>query len=112
MRTHHYQKMSSLWNKNINELIRLRNKDAHGEVISDEALAGELNNRQKLLDQLMKEMNYHADYTLIVPIDDEVKDGVLVHICRDLSGNAENIIQLKDFYTKEKFRLKNHLKKL
>ena len=91
-----YRNKGSLWNKNINELIRLRNKDAHGEVISDKALAGELNNRQKLLDQLMKEMNYHADYTLIVPIDDEVKDGVLVHICRDLSGNAENIIELKE----------------
>jgi hypothetical protein len=91
-----YRNKGSVWNKNINELIRLRNKDAHGEVISDKALAGELNNRQKLLDQLMKEMNYHADYTLIVPIDDEVKDGVLVHICRDLSGNAENIIELKD----------------
>ena len=91
-----YRNKGSVWNKNINELIRLRNKDAHGEVISDKALAGELNNRQKLLDQLMKEMNYHADYTLIVPIDDEVKDGVLVHICRDLSGNAENIIELKE----------------
>ena len=91
-----YQKTSSLWNKNINELIRLRNKDAHGEVISDEALVGELNNRQKLLDQLMKEMNYLAGYKLIVPIDDEVKEGVLVHICKDLSENAENIIELKD----------------
>jgi len=91
-----YQKTSSLWNKNINELIRLRNRDAHGEVISDEALAGELNNRQKLLDQLMKEMNYLAGYKLIVPIDDEVKEGVLVHICKDLSENAENIIELKD----------------
>jgi hypothetical protein len=91
-----YQKKSSLWNKNINELIRLRNKDAHGEVISDEALAGELNNRQKLLDQLMKEMNYHADYKIIVPIDDEVKGGELVHICKDLSGSGDGVIELSD----------------
>ena len=81
---------------NINKLISLRNKDAHGEVISDDELAGKLNERQKMLDQLMKEMNYLAGYKLIVPIDDEVKEGVLVHICKDLSGYAENIIELKD----------------
>ncbi len=91
-----YRNKGSLWNKNINELIRLRNKDAHGEVISDEALAGELNNRQKLLDQLMKEMNYHADYKIIVPIDDEVKGGELVHICKDLSGSGDGVIELSD----------------
>jgi hypothetical protein len=81
---------------NINKLISLRNKDAHGEVISDDELADKLNERQKMLDQLMKEMNYLAGYKLIVPIDDEVKEGVLVHICKDLSGYAENIIELKD----------------
>jgi len=91
-----YRNKGSLWNKNINELIRLRNQDAHGQVISDDVLAGELNKRQKLLDQLMKEMNYHADYKIIVPIDDEVKGGELVHICKDLSGSGDGVIELSD----------------
>ena len=91
-----YRNKGSLWNKNINELIRLRNKDAHGQVISDDVLAGELNNRQKLLDQLMKEMDYHADYKIIVPIDDEVKGGELVHICKDISGSGDGVIELSD----------------
>ena len=91
-----YRNKGSLWNKNINELIRLRNQDAHGQVISDDALTGELNNRQKLLDQLMKEMGYHADFKIIVPIDDEVKGGELVHICKDLSGSGDGVIELSD----------------
>ena len=91
-----YRNKGSLWNKNINELIRLRNQDAHGQVISDDALTGELNNRQKFLDQLMKEMSYHADYKIIVPIDDEVKGGELVHICKDISGSGDGVIELSD----------------
>ena len=91
-----YRNKGSVWNKNVNTLISLRNQDAHGQIISDEALEGELKNRQKMLDQLMKEMSFYADYKLIVPIDDEVKEGVLVHICKDLSGSGDGVIELSD----------------
>jgi|MDTC01.3.fsa_nt_gb uncharacterized repeat protein (TIGR01451 family) len=91
-----YRNKGSVWNKNVNNLISLRNQDAHGQIISDEALEGELKNRQKMVDQLMKEMSFYANYKLIVPIDDEVKEGVLVHICKDLSGSGDGVIELSD----------------
>ena len=91
-----YRNKGSVWNKNVNTLISLRNQDAHGQIISDEALEGELKNRQKMLDQLMKEMSFYAAYKLIVPINDEVKESVLVHICKDLSGSGDGVIELSD----------------
>ena len=89
-----YRSTKSKWNQNVNKLISLRNQDAHGQVISDKNLRGELDGRQKLLDQLMKEMAYHEHYKLVVPIDDEVRDGSLIHICKDLSGYADNFIEI------------------
>ena len=84
------------WTSAVDELIKRRNKDAHGEVINAERLPDELRERQEMIHQLMDLISFYKSYRLIVPYDDEVKEARVIYMCRDLSGVDENILSLGD----------------
>jgi len=83
------------WTAAVDELIKRRNKDAHGEVISAERLPDELRERQEMIILLMELLSFYEGYRLVVPYDDEVKEGRVVYLCKDLSGIDENILTLE-----------------
>jgi len=84
----------SKWNGNVNELIKRRNADAHGEVKDN--LDEELKKRQDMLDVLMGELKFFNDYKMIIPIDEELKDGGLIYRCKDLAGDGNGIIDITE----------------
>jgi hypothetical protein len=83
------------WTSAVDELIKRRNKDAHGEVISAERLPDELQERQEMINRLMELLSFYAGYRLMVPYDDEVKEGKVVYLCRDFSGIEEKILTVE-----------------
>ena len=84
------------WTTVVDELIKRRNKDAHGEVISSSQLPDELRERQEMIDQLMELLSFYKDYRLIVPYDDKVKEGKVIYLCKDLSGVDEKLLSIEN----------------
>lgn len=79
------------WNSAVDELISRRNKDAHGEVISASQLPEELKQRQQKLDKLMELLSFYRDFHLLLPYEDEIKEGKFAYICKAFRGDEEHI---------------------
>lgn len=85
------------WNLAVDELIKRRNKDAHGEVIEASKLSNELQERQKMIDSLMEMLSFYKNYRLIYPYGDEIKEGKIAYICKAFYGDEEHIETISNF---------------
>ena len=52
------------WTTVVDELIKRRNKDAHGEVISASRLPDELRERQEMINQIMELLSFYKGLSL------------------------------------------------
>ena len=50
------------WSKAVDELIKRRNDDAHGALIDDQDLKKELEERQKLLEDVLNGLSFYGEY--------------------------------------------------
>lgn len=103
------------WENIAGSLISIRNKDAHGELISIDKLPAELDKRQEILDKLIDSLNFYKDYQLIVPININIDGGQLVYTCKEFSGTTTNTISIvnpKDELTKFRIYLYNKVKNI
>ena len=83
------------WSKAVDELIKRRNDDAHGALIDDQDLKKELEERQKLLEDVLNGLSFYGEYRFLVSTGEEVKDGGLVYHFKDLSGDGNGSCELK-----------------
>ena len=83
------------WSKAVDELIKRRNDDAHGALIDDQDLKKELDDRQKLLEDVLNGLSFYGEYRFLVSTGEEVKDGGLVYHFKDLSGDGNGSCELK-----------------
>jgi uncharacterized repeat protein (TIGR01451 family) len=85
------------WNSTVDELIKRRNKDAHGEVIPASKLPDELHERQEMIDSVIGLLSFYKDYRLIYPYENEVKEGKDVYICKVFYDDEEHIEAISNF---------------
>ena len=83
------------WSKAVDELIKRRNDDAHGALKEGDSLAKELDDRQKLLEDVLNGLSFYGEYRFLVSTGEEVKDGGLVYHFKDLSGDGNGSCELK-----------------
>lgn len=73
--------------KNINKLVSIRNADAHGEPIPEEKLKEELDKRQILIEEIIKDLGFISEYDLILPEKLEIENGKPVYLSKIFKGN-------------------------
>ena len=91
-----YHGRGKKWTGWVNELIKLRNSDAHGHVIGEDKLKAALDKRQELLNSVLEGMDFYRDFKVIVPYDVEVKDGKTTTICRGFYSTREHMLEIDD----------------
>ena len=74
--------------KLIDKFVSIRNDDAHGNPIPEEKLKAELDKRQKLIDSILDELTFLADYQLILPEKIEIEGSQQFYICKHFIGNG------------------------
>lgn len=82
--------------KLIDKLVSIRNNDAHGEPIPDHKIQSELDQRQKIIDQLIERLDFLQNYEIILPESFEVKGTKQAYLCKEFKGNAA-IISEREF---------------
>lgn len=82
--------------KLIDKLVSIRNNDAHGEPIPDHKIQSELDSRQKIIDQLIDQLDFLQNYQLILPESFDVKGSNQIYLCKEFKGNA-SIISEREF---------------
>ena len=82
--------------KLIDKLVSIRNNDAHGEPIPDHKIQSELDQRQKIIDQLIDRLGFLQNYEIILPESFEVKGTKQVYLCKEFKGNGA-IISEREF---------------
>ena len=103
------------WENIAGSLISIRNKDAHGELISIDKLPAELDKRQEILDKMIAMLDFYKDYQLIVPINITVEAGQLIYTCKEFTGtttNTVNLVNPKDELSKYRVYLFNKSKNI
>ena len=65
----------------------IRNKDAHGEPIAKDKLKNELDKRQKLINEIVKDLNFIQEYELILPEKLEIEDSQPIYYYKIFKGN-------------------------
>ncbi|MBF0121633.1 MAG: hypothetical protein HQK79_22610 [Desulfobacterales bacterium] len=70
---------SEIIQKRINELIAIRNQDAHGNPIAEERLKNELDRRQAILNPIIEALNFLNKYQFIILDKFEIQDNIAVY---------------------------------
>ena len=80
--------------KVVNELVSIRNKDAHGNPIPEDKLKQELDKRQVMLEQVMAELKFLENYQLLVIESFDVSEQGSVYNAREYSGDGYTAIEI------------------
>jgi len=80
--------------KVINQLVTIRNNDAHGNPIPEDKLKSELDKRQKLIDFLVENLKFLENYRLLMPEQIEIEGSKQLYLIREFRGN--NVITSKE----------------
>ena len=72
----------------INNLVTIRNKDAHGNPIPEDKLKQELDKRQEMLDKVMEELAFLENYRLLVLESFEVSETGNTYNGKEFSGDG------------------------
>ncbi|MBF0531328.1 MAG: hypothetical protein HQK55_19070, partial [Deltaproteobacteria bacterium] len=72
----------------INELITIRNSDAHGSPILEEEFEPELTKRQMLLDLVIGKLNFFENYRILIAEGFVIRDGIFVYSVREFAGEG------------------------
>lgn len=73
--------------KSINNLVTIRNADAHGEPIAKDKLDDELSKRQALIDNIVNSLSFLSNYELILPEKLQIEDGDAFYLSKIFKGN-------------------------
>jgi hypothetical protein len=79
--------------KIINDLVKIRNNDAHGNPIPQDKLDKELNKRQEMINKLVKNLAFLSNYQLIYPESIEIVGSKQFYLIKEFIGN--NIVTSK-----------------
>lgn len=85
--------------KTIDNFVKLRNDDAHGNPISDEQLINELAKRQKMIDKLVEQLGFLENYSLIYPESFDIQESKEVYLCKIFEGSSVITSEISDFKT-------------
>lgn len=94
-----YHGSAKSWEQVSGDLITIRNKDAHGELIAPDKLTAELDRRQIIIDKLMEHLDFFKDYQLIVPYQSDVIGGKVQYSCKNFYGANPFTVMLSNFKT-------------